>query len=57
MRYVVIALTEKSTQEIATKQSMDDALDVIKAMEEFDKAEAASLITEYRVAIMKEKKV
>ena len=49
MIYIVIAKTNDSTQKIAVKHSMDDALDVIQAMEDFDKEEALQIITEYSV--------
>lgn len=54
MRYVVIAAIGSLKQEIATKACMDDALDVIREMEAFDKAENMLKMTEYTVKMVKE---
>lgn len=54
MDYVVIAMNGNQRKEIAHKRCMDDALDVIRDMEEFDKAEGFFEPDLYMVAIVKE---
>lgn len=52
MRYQVIAISGGETKVIETKETMDDALDLIETMEDFD--EDSGVYDEYRVRIIKD---
>lgn len=48
------AVTVGGLNPVAVKESMDDALDVIRAMEEFDRAEGFPHTDYYKVKLIKE---
>ena len=54
MRYQVVGVRNGIAYEIDTKDAMDDALDLIKAMEDFDKAENMNVYDEYQIKRIKD---
>lgn len=55
MKYIVVVGHGSSEIEITTKKCMDDALDVIQSLEEFDRTEGLPVsIDSYRVKIVKD---
>lgn len=52
MRYEVIAIANGIAKTVGIKNSMDDALDLIETMEDFD--EDSGVYDEYRVRIIKD---
>lgn len=54
MRYEVIAYVGDTGAIVAVKKTMDDAIDVLSSMEQFDKQEGMHVVDHYRVRIVKD---